>query len=325
MLALVPAGLRYGTMAADALVVTPGDGTLVARMRRRGRFASPVRLAADAAGVARLAALRGRRPLALELPAGSLLERDVVLPIAAEQAPEQVLSYELDRLTPFSAADAFWCWSVLGREPALDRLTLRLGVLPRQEVAPALDLLALGRLVPDWLEVPMPGGPPAVVPMRHVQTGRARLRPTMLAGALCGALAVVAVVLPFVQQELAATDLDREIAALKPKIAEVDALRRRIASAASEGDVVAAEQARSGDALRGLAAVTDLLPDDSFLTEFTLKSGQLGLRGQSPVASRLIALLAADAAIRNPAFTAPVTRADSGRMDLFAIRADLAP
>ena len=325
LLAVLPDGMRAGAKLADALVVIPRDepgrgAVFETRVRRRGRLGAPV-----AAPVGRLQGLRGRGRLVLQAPEGSLLEREVVLPLAAEQAPEQVLTYELDRLTPFSSADAYWCWSVVGRDRARDRLTLRLGVLPRAVVAEGLAVLRQSGLAPDWIEVAGGDGRPVVVPMQHEAARPARLRPVTVAGGLCGALAAVAVVLPFVQQEMAAGALDREIAGLRPKLAEVEVLRRRIASAASEGDVVAGERARIGDALRGLATVTDILPDDSFLTEFTLKAGQLGLRGQSPAAARLIALFAADPGVRNPAFAAPVTRTDSGRADLFAIRADLAP
>jgi hypothetical protein len=42
-------------------------------------------------------------------------------------------------------------------------------------------------------------------------------------------------------------------------------------------------------------------------------------------AARLIALLAADPAIRNPAFSAPVVRDEAGHADLFSIQAEIAP
>jgi general secretion pathway protein L len=74
-----------------------------------------------------------------------------------------------------------------------------------------------------------------------------------------------------------------------------------------------------------LAAVTDIVPDDTWLTELSLRQGRLSLGGQSPAAARLIPALAADPMFRNPAFAAPVTRAPDGHADLFVIRAELAP
>src|ERR1700744_286995 len=40
-------------------------------------------------------------------PAGLVLPRDVVLPLAAERAPDQVVRYGFDRLTPFNESETF--------------------------------------------------------------------------------------------------------------------------------------------------------------------------------------------------------------------------
>ncbi len=104
---------------------------------------------------------------------------------------------------------------------------------------------------------------------------------------------------------------------------------RRCGSALLKGrpefDALAAERAKTGDVLQILAAVTDIVPDDTWLTDLSLHQGKLGINGQSPAAARLIPALAADPSFRNPAFAAPVTRAPDGHADLFAIRAELAP
>jgi hypothetical protein len=47
------------------------------------------------------------------------------------------------------------------------------------------------------------------------------------------------------------------------------------------------------------------------------------MAGRSAGAARLIGLLSADPTIRDAAFAAPVTRADSGGVDAFSIRAEL--
>ena len=88
---------------------------------------------------------------------------------------------------------------------------------------------------------------------------------------------------------------------------------------------MAAETRRLGDALGALAAVTEILPDDSYLTEFTMRERKLTLSGLSASAPKLISLLSGDPRIRNPAFTAPVTRAETGHNDVFTIRAEALP
>ena len=75
---------------------------------------------------------------------------------------------------------------------------------------------------------------------------------------------------------------------------------------------------------RYLAALTGILPDDTYLESLTLQHRRLAVTGRSARAARLIGLLAANPVIRNPAFAAPVTRAPEGG-DEFAIRAEVGP
>jgi general secretion pathway protein L len=141
--------------------------------------------------------------------------------------------------------------------------------------------------------------------------------------ALAG-LALLVVAGPFLRQSLDLAGAEHRLDALAPRMHEVDALRRRIAGAGAGGDAVARENRRLGDMLEALAAVTEILPDDSYLTEFTMRERKMTLSGQSASAPRLISALSADPRIRKPGFTAPVTRADSGHNDVFSISAELA-
>ena len=104
----------------------------------------------------------------------------------------------------------------------------------------------------------------------------------------------------------------------------MDGLRRRIVANASGANLFAAEAARVGSPLRALAAVTAALPDDTFLTGFTMRERRLSLIGRSAAAARLIGAMSAEPDLRDAAFDAPVTRV-ADRTDLFSIRATLAP
>jgi general secretion pathway protein L len=129
---------------------------------------------------------------------------------------------------------------------------------------------------------------------------------------------------PVLRQERAIARAESEVASLRPRVAAVDALRQRIAANASGADLFAAELARVGNPLRALAAVTAALPDDTYLTAFSLRERKLSLVGRSAAAPRLIGALSADPTLRDPAFDAPVTRVGD-KAELFSIRAELAP
>jgi general secretion pathway protein L len=317
--------------APDGLV-TPGHVVpprVTALLLRRRRDRALGSFAVDPVGLLALRdALPGRsRPptIVLRLQSALLLEREVVLPLAAEREPERVLGYEMDRLTPFSADEIFWTHDIARRDRARGRVHLRLSVVTRASVRPVLDAMGQAGLAPTELAVEAPDGTPRRIALRRPDSRRARLTrgATAVAAAGCAVLAAAAVALPFLLQSAASRRVEQRIAALRPAVAEAEALRRRVAATTEGVDVVAAERTRLGDALAVLAAVTDLLPDDTFLTDLTLRQGRLTLNGQSDAAVRLIAALSADPVIRDPEFVAPVTRVD-GRADLFAIRAEVA-
>jgi general secretion pathway protein L len=346
MLALVPARLVPDAGRADALLVIlqdAPDSPLTLSLRRRQRESLIGRFSHDEPGLrAAAAALRQqpraiRRHVVLRLAGRALLARDVTLPLAAERDVSRVLSYEMDRLTPFTAEEVFWKASVMRRDRARGRMELRLLLVPKAALAPVMAALARIGGAPTAIEAASDGSLADAtqrIDLMPEAASRNRSRILALTAGLAGALALAALVIPFVAQSRARARVERDIAALQPQVAEVTALRRRLAAGAAGADIVAAERARIGDALQVLATVTDLLPDDTVLSELSLRQGRLGISGQSQAAARLIPTLAADPLIRNPSFVAPVTRAlpvglnnrGSGTpSDLFSIRAELSP
>ena len=315
----------------DAVVVRArGDLSVEVSLRRRGarQVVGAARL--DDGGLPQFRALAGRLRTAgrvvLELPASLLLEQQASLPLAAETALGQVLRHEMDRLTPFRAEDVFWSWAIAGRDTANGRLLVRLSIVLKAAVAPLVQGLARAGLAPTVLEIPAADGvlrrvglaPPGAEGTRHPRAVR-------IGAWACAAFAVAAVVVPVVQQQWVLSKVDDQVAALQPRVALVEGLRRRLAASSNASDLFAAESARSGNALLALAAVTHALPDDTYLTEFALRDRKLTLTGRSEAAVRLIGVLASQSGLANPAFAAPVFRTIGDHGDQFTISADLAP
>lgn len=262
----------------------------------------------------------------LRLPAGTALQRDVTLPLAAEAGLDRVLAYEMDRLTPFAADDIFFSWAVLRRDREAGRMQLRLSLVPKAPLLPLLETLRSAGAGPRAIEIrgASPGSArPLRIPLAHERPASARQerRLLLMAGGCCAMLALLAIVLPFILQSVAAHKLDRQVAGLQPRVDAVQALRRRIAGSTAGGDLVSTERRRLGDALGVMAAVTRVLPDDSYLSDFTLRQGVLTISGQSPGAAKLIPAISSDPAFSAPAFAAPVTRIEGQNTDLFSIRA----
>jgi general secretion pathway protein L len=291
------------------------DGNVTVSLRRDGVL-SPIGLGAAARQA-------GRTPVLLRPPAGSVLTKNHVVPTLPARQLDQLLRHELARITPFPAEDLFWRWDGQARPNNRTRTDVTLTMVPRQALAAALSALDDVGLKADFVEVG-PTERPYLLPVGDVAHRRsgARLLGALLYG--CVALAVVALVLPLGLQAFALYTTESAIAALQPTIAQVETLRRGIAATDAGRAVLAQETERVGDLMQTLAAVTRILPDDTYLTDFSLRERQMTLSGRSASAPRLITGLSADPAIRNTGFAAPVTRIEGATSDVFSIKAEIA-
>ena len=336
MLDLVPDRFaRRDPSTSNAILATPDDseadepGTVLLSLRRNGQEQLAGRHTPGQAILPQLLREHPSLPLLLSLPPDRLLTRDVSLPLAAESGYERVLHYEMDRLTPFAADDVFWSAHPLRRNKESGRLDLRLSLVPRAWLAAPLATLQEAGGRPAGIEVrsSTPTGTTQRIAIAHEPPHGRLIQRRMLAAAagICALLAVAAIALPFMLQASASAAAERRIAMLQPAVRQVEALRSRIRAGTAGVDTISAARARLGDPISLLAALTRVLPDDTYLTDLTLRDGLVTLTGQSPNAVKLIPALSADAAFTAPAFSAPVTRIESNNADLFSIRAGVAP
>jgi general secretion pathway protein L len=327
MMSLIPPRLRRADGVPDAVIVridrlddepACSEGAILVRRGGHETYAGPLRIGAGprldpAPSLAKV----------VRLPAGLVLRREVFLPLAAERDLATVLGFEMDRLTPFTPDEIYWGVSGLRREPPRG-LRLDLLIALRGPLERLLTALAGLQLRPAYLES---------------EAGRIGLSPaTGMPGqgrgaalyGLCAVLAVACLAIPLIRQQVSLDAARAQMAALAPAAHEAVALRKRLSIAAAGQAAVAA--ARHGDTLQILAALTNALPDGTYLTDFTLKAGDpamksrdLTIDGESADAARLIGVLSGAPGFQNPRFVAPVTRAINGQADLFSIRVAVAP
>jgi general secretion pathway protein L len=301
----------------------PGDGIVVdidtnqnvtVSIRRKERF-SPISLGAAARQA-------GRKPVLLRPPAGAVLVKLHTIPTAPRRELDQLLRHELARITPFPAEELYWRWDGHAKPNNRTRTDVTLTMVPRMALASAVAALDTVGLKPHFVEIGPPERPRllSVGGATHRDAGTVLIRG--LAGA-CVVLATTALLLPLGLQAFALYRTESAIAELQPAIAEAGTLHRDMASGDAGRGILAQEMDRTGDVLQTLATVTGILPDDTFLTDFSLRERQMTLSGRSASAPRLITDLSADSAIRNAAFAAPVTRVEGATADLFSIKAEI--
>jgi general secretion pathway protein L len=263
----------------------------------------------------------------LRLGEADVLGKTITLPLAAERELRQVLAFEMDRETPFSAEELYWNCRIAATDRQNGRLTVRLSLVPKANLDPLLTDLAQSNLHPTRVEIG--GGPDRgfYLPLNGngSHAGPVYIRLLWPATAACAVLLLAAIIIPFARQELTLATLDRKVAMGRTAAAEADGLRQEIDRLSGTAGFVDSERDKAGRPLMILAAATRTLPDDTYLTEMELRQRKVTLSGRSAAAARLIGALAGDGEFKNPAFAAPVTRLEALRAELFTINAEVGP
>jgi general secretion pathway protein L len=323
---------RLGSSSGDALVVAPAgplaggvEGAQVS-LRRSGHETPLGRFGLASGGLVDLPPQSAGKPVVLQLTETDVLSKTITLPLSTERELEQVLTFEMDRETPFSPEEIFWTHRIARRDRERGVLSVRLLLVPRASLAALLDALAKVGIVPTWAEIAAGPDRDCHLPLdadrgrRYASAGR-----RWPAAACCAGLALAVIVTPFVRQSLALADLDRQTAVGRNNVAEAEKLKQEIKDLTAKLDLIDNERDKAGRPLVTLAALTRLLPDDTYLTELQQQQNRVTLSGRSAGASRLIGLLAASNQLRNPAFGAPVTRNEATKSEVFTITAEVEP
>lgn len=259
-----------------------------------------------------------RLPTALRLPHGTVICREVQLPMEAARDLPAVISFEMDRLTPFTIDELYWGISSVTPERAQGRIKLRLSIVLRAPVEALLHALATTGLTPSFIEAEA-GHINLTAPYQRRRPG---LRTILLV--ICGVLFVACLAAPFIRQQLVLNAGARAIASYQASTNTAQALRQQLITAAA-GRAAVAQARHAGDALQVLATLTSALPDGTWLNDLTLKSGDLTFDGQSANAAKLIGRLSAVPGLHDPSFTAPVTRTADGKADQFSMHVSVGP
>jgi general secretion pathway protein L len=312
----------------DGVVVTPIEpldrepDTVSVELRQRGKETAIGEFKVDSPQLARLPSLPNL-PAILRLPRADVLEKTVELPLAAQNELDHVLEFEMDRQTPFGVEELYWDYRIASVDRRRGRLTVHLAMVLRRNVDPLLAVLKRAGILPSRVEVL---GDLSATPLIFLKGGRSHQLPQRLAWATamaCALLGLTAAATPFVRQSLALARLDHEIAATRSAAADAEKLRQEIDRLSGNAAFIAGERSKAGSPLDVLAAVTRLLPDDTYLTGLELRQRKLTVTGRSAAAAPLISALAADAAFRNPIFSAPVTRLESAQGEVFSITVEV--
>jgi general secretion pathway protein L len=282
----------------------------------------------EAFSAASLSHVRGRtRGSVFEVvvPSAALLERELdALPKASEPYVESVVRHQIEAIFPWSAKDVLHTTLVEHRGDGKIGVTVR--ATSRSAIEPALliaaacearEILLIGSDARDHQRgaatIPVALGQHA-----HARIERAR---TMARYAIVALLAVASCVIgwtTFIRWSAA-----NELVALEQAIADRRALLIRASASrhAAEGAGLEEKKRQGPLVVMVLERLSELLPDDTYVTDLSLDGNRLRISGVSRQASDLVLLLERSGHFRNASSYAPTMRIAGTSTDRFSIEA----
>ena len=262
------------------------------------------------------------------LKASRFIFRPLELPSRANEFLDGVVRAQIDRLTPWSQRDAAFGWSTPSPLGA-DRMIVTVAATAVATITPIVKALADRRA--DAISVSTVSDASGANPpiMVFAQRAGAELRMRRLRRKLIALLIVtcVATGLGASASIVVGNDLDAERMGLERKIAE-----RHAALISGRGSIadeaVAALEARKRATPAGvivIEALSQTLPDDTYLNELRIEDGKVQIAGLTRDASALIKLIEQSQHFTHATFFAPTTRAPTDSGERFHIEAHIEP
>ena len=267
-----------------------------------------------------------RRRTIVHLPPHRGLRKTLDLPVAARDDLDQLLRFEMDRLTPFRAEEVVFAHRVARIDSQSRRMTIELHLAPRSVVEGALDYTRSLGLVPARVELAALGATDYDgLDLLPDESGRAygMSRLNRALAVLAVLLVVAAVGIPLRQQRSTAADLEVEVGAAKAEAEASLELRERLERVSASTDFLAAEKARVPMTSLILAEITRVVPDQAYLQQLDWQDGTLQIQGMAEGAAALIAILDGSPMFGAPQFRSPVTPDRRTELEQFHVSVEL--
>lgn len=313
------------------LLLNPDETVVLERTGDRARVVGAASSDPGAHG-GQLAALlqrvnHRRQPVTICLSGELGLRKIISLPLAARDDLEQLLRFEMDRLTPFRAEEVYFAQRIVDTDVPNRRITVELAAAPRSVVEHGLKTARMVGAVASRVELGTArtaGREPLnLLPQKAGDAaGERRLIRALVLLALI--LAIVAVAIPLQRQRSKLAALTDQVAATRVEAEQSHALREQLDQLAQTSTFLLAEKGRRPMATEVLADLTRLVPDQAHLAQLLLQDGEVQLHGWAATASDLISLLDQSPLFRAPQFRSPVTQDGSDGTERFHLSVELA-
>ncbi len=248
------------------------------------------------------------------LAADRALRRELTLPRVPEADQRRTIEREVERYTPFRAAQVYLFYAIDARRSDDRTLVVSIAVAPRRFVDAVVDrLVAAGaargavRVGIVGLDATLPAdaeADDAPAPSRPMSLPR----PTAWALVAIGALALTALLSPVLRLYLVRAPLAERAAATRASADEVRRLLGEVEKLGQGLDTIVRAKLEAPSVVRVLDRLTALLPDDTYLDQFNVVGREIEIEGTTRASAQLVHLLESAPMFAKVTYVSPVTR-----------------
>ena len=263
-------------------------------------------------------AMRGKIGVTVRLPIDAALTTQISLPTAAAANLAEVVRFELDRRTPFAADDVRFAHRIVGRDQ--EKIDVALTVAHKAVVDDAVAKAAeLGVRVNA---VDVDGAPGNLLPIAEPPRRRRRI----VARAACLAVLAVgagALYQPIYDAEVAAAELQHQVAAARTAAGAVTRQKEELAKASEAARFLVARKQASPSITETLNELSRVLPDGTYLVQLEIRDAEIQFAGFSGATSELFPLIGRSPILTEPKFRSAVTLDQAAGRERFEIGAKI--
>jgi general secretion pathway protein L len=267
----------------------------------------------------------------LRLSNQETLNKTLNLPLAAQTNVSQVVSYEIDRYSPFKIDQIYFATHLENIDTETSQLSIRLMIVQRKLLEKRYKDCKMLGISPQFVEVEHY---PNDLQNLHLAYNllpldlqpKIKNRSRWIIGSLMTALIfliVISLVLPVWIEYQEVENLQKQISSVEKEVKAVKLLQAEMDEIREENQALINEKIASPPVVAILNEISALLKDDSWLSYLQYSDGQLQLQGESPTASNLLADLEASDYFAKVSFASPVTQDKASGSERFQITAEI--
>jgi general secretion pathway protein L len=264
----------------------------------------------------------------LIIPKQQVLEKHVTFPMATEENIREVLSYEMDRLTPFTSSQVYYDYHLVTRNKQKSTIELKLIIVPKERVDTLLNDLAQIGFKPHVLTVKdekaEKGTQINLLPLdkraKHINALKV----------INYTLAVIAFLLLCASLMLPIWNKTKYIETLQPELdkysnsaEKIISLRKQVEKAEEEALFLVEKKRASILMLRIIDELTQIIPDDTWINQVDVADNEVHLYGESVSSASLLPIIESSKLFSDAQFRSPVTQNRQNDTERFHLSAQI--